>query len=165
MAARLRLSSPGSLFDGSSLDAEDDRRTAARSPLMTRPHVWGSFFMLYGSFAILVMRIACFRPHVWGSFLWLDIPTHYKLIFSTVFVPMFGDLFLWNVSPQKRGTPPRFRPHVWGSFFMQKQLDTIMAALAAFSSPCLGIFFYVPRYCQFSEDVRLFSSPCLGIFF
>lgn len=71
MAARLRLSSPGSLFDGSSLDAEDDRRTAARSPLTTRPHVWGSFFNGYVG--------------------------NIERTIELVFVPMFGDLFLTHV--------------------------------------------------------------------
>ena len=84
----------------------------------------------------------CFRPHVWGFFFhtyhgavgrWKGFP---------VFVPMFGDSFFTRQCGKGyQAGKGCFRPHVWGFFFHKKQLDAIMALLAKFSSPCLGILF------------------------
>ena len=38
-----------------------------------------------------------------------------------VFVPMFGDLFLWETWKELSTFPNCFRPHVWGSFFIACQ--------------------------------------------
>ena len=132
-----------------------------------RPHVWGSFFMFGDAFCIFFCH-ACFRPHVWGSFFMKVgfMGNIERSMFSSpclgiffyavderfptkagnvVFVPMFGDLFLWKQSGflwLHKGIHvfvPMFgdlflivlnsqiycmkglcfRPHVWGSFFMK----------------------------------------------
>ena len=70
-------------------------REAVRYHVVTgfRPHVWGSFF-IDSYFIDRNGYIRGFRPHVWGSFFIQNGKRNIK--FGSVFVPMFGDLFLLN---------------------------------------------------------------------
>ena len=84
----------------------------------------------------------CFRPHVWGSFFignGIIVATFTQL----VFVPMFGDLFLFVIKNMSNDIDliDSFRPHVWGSFFIRLVCNAPNIAEVSFRPHVWGSFF------------------------
>ena len=84
---------------------------------------------------------------------------------NTVFVPMFGDLFLFDGAKEFAFDGGSFRPHVWGSFFIRKTRFLWKSITIMFSSPCLGIFFYISQSMNGDLPCICFRPHVWGSFF
>ena len=62
---------------------------------------------------------------------------------SSVFVPMFGDLFLLVYSDNSmiEQVANSFRPHVWGSFFISENVPKPILGYTCFRPHVWGSFF------------------------
>ena len=154
-----------------------------------RPHVWGSFFMTV-KVGIIVDTKFPFSSPCLGIFFYATCGKTYSFEYyrefsspclgiffyevckkvmedklNSVFVPMFGDLFLMEKLRHETQEHFCFRPHVWGSFFNILWLLKNRDSWGSFRPHVWGSFFNQCGNVTLKFDGIPFSSPCLGIFF